>query len=259
LGEGGAKKSFVRIRRSPSDKYYCSTSHDNLEGAERRRDEINPKVSEHELTRFRANPPLQAQLKLVFVVCLECGRKFRRLSGPQKTAHLYARHHMSTAHYLKKWPGAPLTSKFKVSNWTPELRQAASVRRTRFWEGQKRQAAELEHLRALAEANGNQNTPPERKKRRTRDTVKRISVAAYLELRGWSEWEMGPVLYPSQNIKDNAYRSVYQFLRETENRRDIDAEKSRFLQLSHPQQLREAESARAFYHPSTKPKASLER
>jgi hypothetical protein len=93
------------------------------------------------------------------------------------------------------------------------------------------------------------------KKRRTKDTLARFTVAAYLELQRTSEWDMGPILYPAQNIRDNAYRSAYQHLRE--NRTEIDAEKVRLQDLTPAEKLAKAEAARSVYHPEDKPKLPL--
>jgi len=82
--------------------------------------------------------------------------------------------------------------------------------------------AKAERILAAAEA---------KPKRRTKETKAKIVVGAYLELRGgWSEWDMGPVLYPEQRNRDKGYKDVYKFLRE--NRIELDAEKVRLQTFS---------------------------
>ncbi len=121
--------------------------------------------------------------------------------------------------------------------------------RNRQWRA--KQAAKLaEAQRILESATITARGATAKPKRRTKDTTARITVAAYLHLQRESFWDMGPYLYPKQNIRDNAYKSVCKLFKDY--RTDIDTEWSRLGQLAVAIQKAEAGAALSVYHPTAK-------
>jgi hypothetical protein len=131
-GEGGTRKTFDRIHRSPSGGYYCCESHSNLESQAHIR-EINKEIV------------ARADLILAQQAQQTTNKKVRPLS---------------------------------------------------------------------------------------KETAARITAYACLSIQNVSNWDKGPLMYPKQNIRDNAYKSVVEFAKPRRYKAKTDAERRRIELLS---------------------------
>jgi hypothetical protein len=192
-----------------------------------------------------------------FVVCRRCGFKAPQLRGG--TGHL-GLHGWTVEDYLREYPGAPRQSiKYaaaeKELSTKPEVkarRKAANGRwikthplgpktardnyyakpenKEKIRKAHAQIRKDARQFRALAQQA--QQTTNKKVRPLSKETAARITAYACLSIQNVSNWDKGPLMYPKQNIRDNAYKSVVEFAKPRRYKAKTDAERRRIELLS---------------------------
>jgi hypothetical protein len=166
-------------------------------------------------------------------------------SAPLRSVEYRNRQTQSEAARLKADPEAKKKARERTIRWRenqPEAYKAAVARswakpetRQKSYANKKKNRELIRAKLAEAErilAQPAQQTTNKKVRPLSKETAARITAYACLSIQNVSNWDKGPLMYPKQNIRDNAYKSVVEFAKPRRYKAKTDAERRRIELLS---------------------------